>query len=39
MKKQEKNKICKGKVSFVGPTYSALSLWSSFHKKALVNQE
>ena len=39
MKKREKTKICKGKTRFVGPTYSTLSLRSSFHKKAPVNQE
>ena len=38
-KNEKKRKFVRGKARFVGPTYSALSLRSSFHKKAPVNRE
>ena len=38
-KNEKKQKFVRGKARFVGPTYSALSLRSSFHKKAPVDQE
>ena len=38
-KNEKKRKFVRGKARFVGPTYSSLSLRSSFHKKAPVNLE
>ena len=38
-KNEKKQKFVRGKARFLGPTYSALNLRSSFHKKAPVNRE